>query len=257
MILDEAVLKKILKARSPKKVFMFSMTDVFGKWVSDEWIDTTFAYMALAKQHTFQLLTKRADRMFDYFKSGARQRIRIKAVDIGRKLGLKYEIYEPYETFDFEFPLPNVWLGVSVGNQSATHRIPYLLKSPAAVRFLSCEPLLELIDLRPHLRVYVGCQGCDFQGNHRLGKSEISWVIVGGESGTEARPCHLDWIRSIISQCQTANVPIFVKQLGSNPIDSNNYIIDVASNNFSLKLKDRKGGDISEFPEELRIRQFP
>jgi len=82
-------------------------------------------------------------------------------------------------------------------------------------------------------------------------------VVVGGESGKEARPCHLDWLRSIISQAKTANVSVFVKQLGSNPIDNSGYIIDVASNNFSLKLKDRKGGDISEFPEELKIRQFP
>jgi hypothetical protein len=82
-------------------------------------------------------------------------------------------------------------------------------------------------------------------------------VIIGGESGNNARPCELDWIRSIISQAKTANIPVFVKQLGSNPIDNNEYIIDVATNNFSLRLKDPQGGDINEFPEELKIRQFP
>ena len=260
MILDEKVLQPLIKSRSPKKVFICSMTDLFGSWVSDEWLDIIFAYMALAKQHTFQVLTKRPERMLEYLKSGARQRIRIATVDVGRKLNLKPEMYEPYETFDFEWPLENVWLGVSVGNQTATSRIPYLIKTPAAVRFLSCEPLLELVDLSAYLPIEWSELAEDwiesFPGIEAY-QSKLHWVIIGGESGTGARPCHLDWLRSIVQQCNTAKVSVFVKQLGSVAIDSNDYIVDVAVNNFKLKLKDRKGGDIDEFPDNLKVRSFP
>jgi len=251
---EEESLQKILAKPSPQ---IFSVIDLFDNWESQEAIDQSFAYMALAKQHTFTILTKRIDRMFTYIQCGGKQRIRRAVVDLGRKLNLNYELYEPYETCQFEYPLLNVWLGVHVENQQATTQIAYLKKTPAAVRFLNCEPLLELIDLRAHLGICVGCQTCDFQGNHRIAESKISWVIIGGESGNNARPCELDWIRSIISQAKTANIPVFVKQLGSNPIDNNEYIIDVATNNFSLRLKDPQGGDINEFPEELKIRQFP
>ncbi|MEG4286382.1 DUF5131 family protein [Microcoleus sp. A006_D1] len=237
LIFDEEVMKKLIGMRSKagrkpskKKVFLCSMTDLFGEWVKEEWIDLAFAYMAIANQHTFQILTKRAERMAKYFKSGARQRIRIAVVDLGRQLNLKPETYEPYETFDFEWPLANVWLGTSVENQKAADdRIPWLIKTPAAVRFLSCEPLLQKVILK-----------AEYSQN-------LNWVIIGGESGSGARPCHLDWIQSIVQQCATANLAVFVKQLGSNPVD-NNYVI---------KPKDRKGGEISEFPEDLQIRQFP
>ena len=86
---------------------------------------------------------------------------------------------------------------------------------------------------------------------------EKFWVIVGGESGSSARPCHIDWLRSIANQCQAARIPVFVKQLGTNPIDSTPYIEGIATNNFTLKLKDRKGGDLAEWPESVQVRQFP
>ena len=111
--------------------------------------------------------------------------------------------------------------------------------------------------MRQYLGVCVGCQTCDFQGGHPIAESKINWVIVGGESGTGARPCEIDWLRSIVQQCNTAKVPVFVKQLGSVAIDSNDYIVDLAVNNFKLKLKDRKGGDIDEFCDVLKVREFP
>lgn len=125
----------------------------------------------------------------------------------------------------------NVWLGVSVEDQQrADERIPWLLTTPCEVRFLSCEPLLGGIDL--HHMLY--------------GNPSVSWVIVGGESGIRARDCDLDWIDSIVEQCKQAGVSVFVKQLGASPLA-----------NYDLELSDRKGGDIDEFPEALRVRQFP
>ena len=234
------------------------MTDLFGEWVPDAWLDRAFAYMAIASQHTFQILTKRPERMKPYLQSGAKQRIRRGAVDVGRLLNLAPERYEPYETCDFDWPLSNIWLGTSVENQKAADdRIPSLLKTPAAVRFLSCEPLLESIDLRKYLGICSGCQSCEFQGGHRIGLSRINQAIVGGESGTGARPCHVDWIRSIVQQCQQSETAVFVKQLGSNPLLTACYIDGVATTYQKLKLADRKGGDINEFPEDLQVRKFP
>jgi len=236
----ESQLNKPLTWRSPQKIFVCSMSDLFHENVEEEWLDRIFAIMALCSRHTFQILTKRPERMKEYFEHESRlTRISYQIYEIQRKerewSGKQINFQHP-----LTFPLPNVWLGTSVENQKAADdRIPLLLRTPAAVRFLSCEPLLEKVFLKPEW----------------LGK--LNWLIVGGESGTGARQCHLDWLRSIVTQCQTANVAVFVKQLGSKPIDCNNYIIDVANNNFSLKLKDRKGGDISEFPEDLQIREFP
>ena len=109
--------------------------------------------------------------------------------------------------------------------------------------------------MRQYLGVCVGCQTCDFQGGHPIAESKINWVIVGGESGSGARPCHLDWLRSIVSQCKSANVAVFVKQLGSMAmIDAPiRYEHDL----MKVKLKDRKGGDIDEFPDDLKVREFP
>lgn len=130
-----------------------------------------------------------------------------------------------------EGPRPNLWLGTSVENRKTLGRIDALRQMPAAVRFLSCEPLLE--DLGT----------IDLTGIH--------WVIVGGESGPGARPCNIAWITSLVAQCEAAGVPCFVKQLGSFPT------ADTPQGWRGIPIKDRKGGDIAEFPEELRVRNFP
>lgn len=115
------------------------------------------------------------------------------------------------------WPLPNVWLGVSVEDQAAAdERIPKLLATPAAVRFLSCEPLIEEVDLRTD---FLRETGVDWPWGSRS-TDHIGWVIVGGESGPGARPCDLAWIRGIVGQCKAAGVPVFVKQAGGKPIES-------------------------------------
>ncbi len=159
---------------------------------------------------------------------------------------------------------PHVWLGVSVEDQQrADERIPHLLSTPAAVRFLSCEPLLGPVDLK-----FKG--PWDPPGYCRA--ERINWVIVGGESGPQARPCGVEWMRGVLRQCQAARVACFVKQLGSRPLVTSNDDLGQfrnvvgRKNNYGpvekgeepvVRLKDRKGGDIEEFPVDLRVREFP
>lgn len=173
-------------------------------------------------------------------------------------------------------PLPNVWLGVSVENQAAAdERIPHLLRTPAAVRFLSCEPLLGPVDLR-HIRpaqkpeaamrpvtgevVEANCLSGDCITSLGFGYSggpTVSWVIVGGESGPGARPCNIEWVRSVVRQCQAAGVPVFVKQLGSQPEFGAGECVRWADAGPTQRLRDKKGGDIAEWPADLRVREFP
>jgi protein gp37 len=128
-------------------------------------------------------------------------------------------------------------MGVSAENQArADELIPQLLDIPAKIRFLSIEPMLEEIDLEQYW-------------------PKIDWVIFGGETGPNARPCNIEWIRDGIRQCQSHGVPIFVKQVGSNPIVPNIDRLFIAEH--FRTFSDKKGGDMAEWPEDMRIRQFP
>lgn len=223
LIFDDKVMEKLIRMRSPERVFIGSMTDIVGEWIPDAWLDRAFAYMALAKQHTFQILTKRPERMREYFLSENRD-------SKISNWATTFDKSSSDRIISVDLPLKNCWLGTSVENQKAADdRIPSLLNTPASVRFLSCEPLLESIDIRDYLH-------------------GISWVIIGGESGTGARPCETNWIKSIVYQCQSANVAVFVKQLGSNPVNAAHL---------KFKTSDRKGGNINDFPPELQVREFP
>ena len=265
-------LEEVLRRQKPTRWFWCDMTDLFGAWVPDEWIDRCLAVMALTPQHTHLVLTKRAERMCDYS-----QRI---ANDFDHGLARAFANHRHWR-----WPLSNVWWGCSVENQKyADERIPLLLQTPAAVRFVSAEPLLGPVDLARWLRIQGGGVGHCFDINnewwHEPGtcmgpicKGEccgrgLDWVIVGGESGPGARPCDLAWIRSIVQQCRTAGVPCFVKQLGANPVEDLEKV-DVTeharfgpevirySEPCDLRLHDRKGGDPAEWPEDLRVRETP
>lgn len=195
-----------LRWRTPRRIFVDSMSDLFHDNVSDEYIARVFAVMSQAPQHVFQVLTKRHGRMrsllnSERFQSDAHSR----AVDLVQNRSVEHE---------FRWPLPNVWLGVSVENQQwADIRIPALLDTPAAVRWLSCEPLLGPVDLSWGEAVSaIGPQWA----RRSAGGSEalIDWVVVGGESGPNARPMHPAWARSIRDQCAAASVPFHFKQHG-------------------------------------------
>jgi len=159
-------LYKPYKRKKPTMYFVNSMSDLFHKDVTTEWLDEIWAVMSIAEQHTFQVLTKRAEELPD-------------------------RVGEMCDTFGV---LKNVWLGVSIENGDYLNRIDFLQNTPAAIRFLSLEPLLGPLP------------GIDLSG--------IDWVIIGGESGPGARPMKAAWARDIRDQCQAANVPFFFKQWG-------------------------------------------
>jgi protein gp37 len=217
---NEAALLQPLKWRRPRRIFWNAHGDLFHENVSDQWIDRCFAVMALTPQHQHQVLTKRAERMRAYLEVRPQARWAAHAVllrDAGKiPAGAMFQIRDP---------LPNVWLGVSVEDQArADERIPHLLATPAAVRFLSCEPLLGPVDLRkvscweyPKAEVLNALSGRlegMFGGFCATCLPRLDWVIVGGESGPGARPMQPDWARSLRDQCAAAGVPFFFKQWG-------------------------------------------
>jgi protein gp37 len=173
--------------KKPRKVFVNSMSDLFHDGVPTDHIAQVFAVMSKAPQHTFQILTKRHGRMRSLLKA--------------HLFKVLVDEHRGAAAGDFTWPLPNVWLGVSVENQKwADIRIPALLDTPAAVRFLSCEPLLGPVSLFANSKIDTG--------------TLVDWVIVGGESGRNARPMHPAWARHLRYECNTYGIPFHFKQHG-------------------------------------------
>jgi len=207
------------------------MGDLFHEDVPIGWNYNIFHVMARCPQHTFMILTKRPDRM-KYF------------IDKTISEGLTWR-----EGVTRRLP-NNIWLGVSVEDQAtASERIPILLDTPAAVRFVSIEPMLENIELDSLWHRCPKCDGCgetapwdstiSFQCEECSGDGlirDIDWVIVGCESGANRRPCKLEWIESVVGQCQSTGIPCFVKQ---------------------IEINGRVEHDITKFPPELQVREYP
>jgi protein gp37 len=230
IFLDDNMLLAPFHWRKPRMIFVCSMTDLFADFVKNEWIDKIFSIMALAPQHTFQVLTKRADRMARYL--GDVHVSTIGGGDICVRIADRCAEFKSIPFADcvtpskirYRLPLSNVWLGVSTERQQeADERIPLLLQTPAAVRFISAEPLIGPIDL--------ACRQCGTytDGHHIMCKSKnrtplagLNWAIVGGESGPHRRPMDLTWAYSLRDQCIAASVPFFMKQIDgkkSIPLD--------------------------------------
>jgi protein gp37 len=212
---SEKTLTLPLRWKKRRAIFVNSMGDLFHEDVPDEWIDRVFAVMALAPQHIFIVLTKRAERMREYLSSGAYPaRVGRKAAALTDRSASVWDKVEGRALNN----LPNVWLGVSVEDQKrADERIPHLLETPAAERFISAEPLLGEIDLgdislecRGHKNCFTNALPEDDVVNHY----KLDWVIAGGESGPGARPMHPDWVRDLRDQCEAADTPFFFKQWG-------------------------------------------
>ncbi len=209
-----------LRWRGQHRVFVNSMSDLFHKDAPDQFIAETFGVMASAAGQTFQVLTKRHARMRSLLNDPGF------VEDVRGEWARLLRVGPSRRQQEWAWPLPNVWLGVSVEDQQwADIRIPKLLDTPAAVRFLSCEPLLGPIDLRLLEYVETGCGGCSGlpspQHEPSCGVEEgrfwgIDWVIVGGESGPGARPMHPNWPRSLRVQCAAAGVPFLFKQWGAH-----------------------------------------
>ena len=301
-----AALDAPLRWRKPCCVFVNSMSDLFHESLSDEAIAAVFGVMAAAPQHRFLVLTKRAERMRRWFEwvglsveeffdktghfTGAIHSQGFTPFSIGQRcqwLANRCGDSRHWKAAGSQpWPIPNVWLGVSVENQAtADERIPQLLATHAAVRFVSYEPALAGIDFDAFLR----CPACGytradagFQMDHNLCSTKqpvrsIDWLIVGGESGPGARPFDVAWARSAIEQCRQAGVPVFVKQLGARPgaplsaermaqaPDCDCYDSGCRGGHgdwcqFSdrpLRLHNRKGADPAEWPEDLRVREWP
>jgi len=244
--LDEKEVHRILTATvvsgqrvSGSRCFIGDMTDIFGEWVPDELLDRLFTAMALRMDVTFQVLTKRPDRMRAYMQRLAASTVEPKNRDwpdlFGSPMLYLTELLGERRMLALcdqpdwsnAWPLPNVWLGTSVENQHwANERIPQLLQTPAAVRFISAEPLLGPIDLMDlsvgsapdSLDAFTG-ETCSSETTCIVVEGPgLDWVIVGGESGQHARPVPVDAITSIVRQCAAAGVQAFVKQdCGSKP----------------------------------------
>jgi protein gp37 len=220
MDLNINMLQSWSRMRKPKKIFVGSMTDVFGSWVPDWMLFTLLDAMWQSPRQTFQVLTKRPGRAADVIGSWLRCHCR------GQ--------------------LPkNIWLGISAEDQKRLdERLISLIRTPAAFGFLSLEPLLGPITL----------PDCDSDTALMMQEDSlaqilepldyIDWVIIGGESGPNARPMDLDWVEHILEQCRAAGIPAFVKQLGTCWARQ-------------AKAKHNKGGDPDEWPPELRVRMFP
>ena len=224
-------LEQPLHWKKPCRVFVNSMSDLFHKDVPADFIKQCFDVMEAAPQHTFQILTKRPER--------------IEPVLFGEEGGW-YLGGGDY--------LPNIHLGVSVEDQpTADDRIKKLLAVAwEGVNFVSYEPALAAVDFETG-RGFLTGQSHDnapYKGRY------VNWLIVGGESGPRARPCNLQWIRSVIAQCKAANVLAFVKQFGSNPVHETGGAVGVPQLT-RYPLRDRKGGDMSEWPKDLQVRQWP
>jgi protein gp37 len=243
------VLDDLLRIKKPQRIFMPSMSDLFHLGVKDEWLDQIFATIALTPHLTYQILTKRPERMLKYSQRDFYGCI-MKAFDM---LPKDLVIKAPKPSYRQTWPLSNVWLGVTSGTQKAAdERIPLLLQAPAAVRFVSVEPMLEPMTLT--CLHYAGITNIDcLTGQHGVNYplqgtgNKINQVIIGGESGTNARPFELAWARSLIDQCREAGTKIFMKQVGSNAFYEGK----------PFKTKSRAGSDPSEWPEWAQIQEFP
>lgn len=222
VVIHQDRLTQPLRWRRPRRVFVNSMSDLFAEEVPEHFIDKVFGIMGASGHHVFQVLTKRPERMAAYLAEDRRLRW-AEAIN-----GLHTGGDQAFDAIAYgKGPLPNVWLGTSVEDQRAADvRIPHLLKTPAAVRLLSCEPLLGPVDLEAALCVYDKHGEPSGPRASRDGSPVISWVIVGGESGPHHRPMDPAWARSLRDQCQEAGVAFFYKQSSGYRSESEPWITE-------------------------------
>jgi protein gp37 len=248
-----------LRWRKPRRIFVNSMSDLYHPKVPFEFIAAVHGVAAACPQHQFLILTKRPERMVEFYRwiraetepaCSISERVLGSAFRIGVKGVLDAQ--------KISWPLPNVMVGVSAENQDALEkRWAYLAQVPAAVRWVSLEPLLGPVDLSCCLPEY---------NDHHLHVRGVDWVVVGGESGPGARHCSIGWIQSVVKQCQAAGTPVHVKQLGACPVIPGVLMarfrthhgqrqMTVAAERYPIS--DSKGAVMSEWPEDLRTREYP
>jgi protein gp37 len=296
-----------LRWSEPQTVFVNSLSDLAQEGVSFEFIAAVFGVMAMCSRHSFQVLTKRPDRLRAWFEwltekvqtgdeiaycvETACELIAAHAEDIDTTMRL---IGRHAPVLNAKWPLANVSVGTSVEDQKrADERVPELLRTPARVRYLSVEPILGAIQFKAEWLKGQFC-GCPEETHDYTGGGDrcfaewsprLDLVIVGGESGPEARPDNVAWIRGVVEQCVAAGTKAFVKQLGAVVIDRNDVgfeaelveppdpeawptpvrveeNLDGTRDGYQgapvrVHLRDKKGGDMSEWPAGLRVRELP
>lgn len=228
----EKLLELPLRWKKPRRIFVNSLSDMFHEQVKASWLIAMFDIMAQTPRHTYQILTKRPQIMWDWMQNSVRGK----------------------------YALPNVWLGVSVEDQdTANERIPMLLETPAAVRFVSYEPALGPAHFTRWLPPSDGVRRTP----------ALDLIIVGGESGPQARLFDLAWARNVIEQCRGTGVSVFIKQIGAHPWTDGetanvpDHIAPIAErfnggDGWRFRgLRSRAGSDPDEWPKDLRIQEMP
>ncbi len=254
-----------LKHKKPARIGVCFMGDLFHDAVPDEFIIKVFVIMESCPQHTFQILTKRSERMFRLLNHSG-------FPDVVRKFGYDWLGPSRYQERGPHWR-NNVHLGTSISNQEdADRNIPFLFQTPAAVRVVSYEPALAPVQLQqpwaddpiiPGSRRDSLREIASFDSMGISGRPRIDWLICGGESGPKARQCNIDWIRSMVQQCKAAGVPVFVKQLGAQPVgraplpEPIRNLWHAEDNQYHYAGFSRKGDRVEQWPEDLRVREFP
>lgn len=267
----DRILTAPLRWKRPRKIFVNSMGDLFHESITDEQIDKVYAVMAMCPQHKFLILTKRPDRQRDYLvkrMAGDGMPWAEAADAVADAAGIKDHpvVLEPGQ-----MPLPNVWNGTSVEDQTrAEERLPHLVETPSAVLWVSAEPMLGGLDLRkwmwpvhpqwpmkyrtPEEAIADGAEVTYHrQALVAASRRFIKWVVIGGESGSGARYFHIPDARRLITQCRRSGTAVYVKQLGARPHEYNRATLGP----LPIALKHKKGGDPDEWPEDLRVREYP
>jgi protein gp37 len=247
IFLDEKTVEQPLRWKKPAAIFPCSMTDLFGEFVPEEYITRVYDVMEAAHWHTFLVLTKRPHRRFQF-------------------------LMQRYGGHGGRKPAPNIWEGTSAGTvKTASAFIAATLRTPAALKWLSAEPLLETLNLthlpmpdaiseNVTLNALTGDTYASGKRNGFFCGGGLSWVVIGGESGREPRPCNVRNVISLVNQCKEAKVPAFVKQLGRRPCMPSCASVECTHPDCDpgwMKLRDTKGGDMEEWPAYLRVREFP
>lgn len=232
--------------RHRARVFLGSLMDIADEEVPIERFSAAIATVGDCREIDFLIVTKRPELFMERLAHAAAW---------GREYSGRYTFAERWSQW---LLVPsNVWMITSVENQEMLEeRVPHLLRIPAAVHGLSCEPLLGPLEMDLTKPMPIHDDQYGDQHEYYEVKRGIDWVIAGGESGPGARPCNVDWIRSVRDQCQTAGVPVFVKQLGSNVPNIGNVPPEVLVPSRKC-FKHPKGGDPAEWPADLRVREFP
>lgn len=274
IVLHPERLEQPLRRKKPARIGVCFSGDLWHDKVDDGFIRLVMAVALACPRHTFLILTKRPKRMQEWFMKFDMHDCYVEAkflndsrrANHGSRLTATLTCMDglpgkPSRLAD-KWPLPNVWLGTSVSNQEdADRNIPLLLQTPAAHRWVSYEPAIAPVDF---CSVKMGCAwdaiscACSAPCDH----AKLDWLVCGGESGPQARPCDLAWLRSSAALCKAAGVPCFVKQLGARPVGDwfpspQNHIQISAIENGGHRLIDRSGGNPDEWPEDLRVRELP